>query len=270
MLAFAAESLATYRRLALVWQTACSLVLAAYGALMLGDTAAATRQATEAMDALAPIGDSWGLVHAQAMLGGIAQAEHRLDDAAGALGDAAEQSATARLHRPGGAPPRHARPRPAAGFAGATRPLATFDRAIAAALACGDGGWLPPPGSTSPGSTDRAATMPRRSPCSRRTSGGTARPGAATAPCSTAACLGAEKADPGSLQEVLTEAAAAGNAEVQVYALDALARCAAVQGDRARADELLASADSLAPTVTHLVDEADRFDKWRVHQDTTA
>ena len=269
MLAFAAESLATYRPLELVWQTACSLVLAAYGALMLGDAEGATRQATEAMDALAPIGDSWGLVHAQAMLGGIAQAEHRLDDAAGALAErwtsrngsaspdrrrstsppsAASSSGPRRGTRPsppstGPSPPRW--PAETARLAATTRVnLARLHRARgdhAAAL----------------------ALLEQNQHWYRAAGGGD---GALLNRC----LLGAEKADPGSLQEVLTEAAAAGNAEVQVYALDALARCAAVQGDRARADELLASADSLAPTVTHLVDEADRFDKLRVHQDTTA
>ncbi len=39
----AVTSLETYRRLGLAWETAASLVLAAYGALMLGDTATAAR-----------------------------------------------------------------------------------------------------------------------------------------------------------------------------------------------------------------------------------
>jgi hypothetical protein len=52
---------------------------------MLGDTAAATRSATEAVRLLGPIGDAWGMVHAEAMLGAIANAEHRFGDAAAAL-----------------------------------------------------------------------------------------------------------------------------------------------------------------------------------------
>ena len=72
---------------------------------MLGDTTTATRDATEAVGILTPIGDSWGMVHAEAMLGGIAQAEHRFGDAARALERAADESATmgflgqAALHR---------------------------------------------------------------------------------------------------------------------------------------------------------------------------
>ena len=105
VLSTAATSLATYRSAGLTWHAAASLLLGAYGSLMLGDTGTATRDATEAVDILTPIGDAWGLVHGQAMLGAVAQAEHRFDDAAAALERAAEQSATmgflgqAALHR---------------------------------------------------------------------------------------------------------------------------------------------------------------------------
>ena len=92
VLAQTAESLATYRRLDLSWETAASLLLAAYGSIMLGDTAAAALSAGEALDLLTPIGDSWGIVHGHGMLGAIAQAEHRFDDAASALVRAAAES----------------------------------------------------------------------------------------------------------------------------------------------------------------------------------
>ena len=116
----AAASLATYRPLGLRWCTAASLLLGAYGCLMLGDTGSATRDATEAVGILTPLGDAWGLVHAEAMLGGIAEAEHRFDDAARALRRAAEESATAGVPRPSGTAPGHAGPRaaPNAGSAG--------------------------------------------------------------------------------------------------------------------------------------------------------
>ena len=54
--------------------------------------------------------------------------------------------------------------------------------------------------------------------------------------------------------------AADGHVEVQVVALDALARLAAVAGDRPRAGGLLAEADALAPQVAHALDDADRHD----------
>jgi len=59
---------------------------------MLGDTAQATTTAAEAVELLNPIGDSWGLVHAEAMLGAIAQAKHRFDEAARFLTHAAAAS----------------------------------------------------------------------------------------------------------------------------------------------------------------------------------
>jgi predicted ATPase len=57
-----------------------------------GDTVSATRAATEAVRHLTPIEDSWGLVHAEAMLGAVANAEHRFADADAALTRAAELS----------------------------------------------------------------------------------------------------------------------------------------------------------------------------------
>ena len=50
-----------------------------------------------------------------------------------------------------------------------------------------------------------------------------------------------------------------GHVEVQVFALDALARLAA-STDRTAAANLLSEADALAPQVAHVVDEADRYD----------
>ena len=81
------------------------LLLGGYGSLMLGDIGTASREATEALAILEQIGDAWGLVHAQAMLGAVAQAEHRFADAARTLERAADTSVTlgflgqAALHR---------------------------------------------------------------------------------------------------------------------------------------------------------------------------
>ena len=86
--------------------TAGSLLLAAYGVA----DARRHRRRDPGRDrgrraARSRLGDSWGMVHAEAMLGGIAQAEHRFDDAARALARAADESATlgflgqAALHR---------------------------------------------------------------------------------------------------------------------------------------------------------------------------
>lgn len=48
--------------------------------------------------------------------------------------------------------------------------------------------------------------------------------------------------------------------EVEVLALDALARNCAAVGDISEARDLLKSADELMPPVSHLISDADRID----------
>ena len=60
----ARRSLEAYRCADRAWEAAASLVLAAYAALMVGDTATATREATVAAEIVSPIDDAWALVHA--------------------------------------------------------------------------------------------------------------------------------------------------------------------------------------------------------------
>ena len=62
------------------------------------------------------------------------------------------------------------------------------------------------------------------------------------------------------LQKVLDEARSTENLEVQLFALDALARLAAESGDLDTARALLTESDALAPQVAHAVDESDRYD----------
>ena len=57
---------------------------------------------------------------------------------------------------------------------------------------------------------------------------------------------------------MLEEARAAGNTEVRVYALDALARRAAEQGDTGDALRLAAEADALARTLDWYRDAAEQ------------
>ncbi|HMI24220.1 MAG TPA: BTAD domain-containing putative transcriptional regulator, partial [Streptosporangiaceae bacterium] len=89
-LAFQSADAARHRGLA--WERAAGLLLGAAGSMMLGEIATAAAAADEAVRLLTPIGDSWGLVHAEAMLGGIAQAAHRFDDAGRYLENAAAAS----------------------------------------------------------------------------------------------------------------------------------------------------------------------------------
>jgi tetratricopeptide (TPR) repeat protein len=262
VLACAAASLGTTRALGLTWETAGGLILAAYGSLMLGDTETAARDATEAMRLLTPIRDSWALVHAGALLGGIAQAEHRFDDAVDALARAAQESQ--RLGFPGQAALHLASLARAQQRAGSTEEAAaSLDRAIAAASASGDG---------------RLASTARLNLARLRRAGGddlearrlleeNARwydaAGDGDGALLNRCLLFAEASDDAALERVLDEAGVAGNQEVEVYALDALARIAAERGDRERARELLGTADSLAPAVAHLVDDHDRLDRSR-------
>ncbi|MCW2761566.1 MAG: transcriptional activator domain [Marmoricola sp.] len=258
VLASAAASLATYRPLGLEWRTAASLLLAAFGSLMLGDTSTATRDANEAVGILAPIGDSWGTVHAEAMLGGIAQAEHRFEDAARALARAAEESATmgflgqAALHRA-----TLARVQQRIGDPGA---VDSYEQAISDATSVGDGRLAATARLNlarllrGAGAGPEAVALLEENERWYRSAGG------GDFALLTRCILCAERADAPGLGEVLEEARDTENLEVQVYALDALARVSADSGDLDSARALLAESDDLAPDVAHVVDGSDRLD----------
>lgn len=258
VLSCSAASLAAYGRHDLPWRTAGSLVLSAYGALMVGDTAAATRDATEAIGLLRPIGDSWGMVHAEAIIGGIAQAEHRYDDAARALARAADESATmgflgqAALHRAS-----LARVQQRLGDPGA---VASFEQAIRDALSVGDGRLAATARLNlarhlrGTGQGDEAVALLQENQRWYASAGG------GDFALLTDCVHAAERSDEDALRSVLDEARSVGNQEVQVFALDALARLAAESGDPGNSEGLLAQSDLLAAEIVHVVDESDRID----------
>ncbi|MDD7920200.1 BTAD domain-containing putative transcriptional regulator [Actinomycetospora callitridis] len=64
------------------WEEGASALLAAFAHLALGDTAAARAAGQDAIGIVGPLGDAWGLQHAQGLLGGIARAEQHFDAAA--------------------------------------------------------------------------------------------------------------------------------------------------------------------------------------------
>ena len=258
VLASAAASLSTYRRLDLEWRMAGSLLLGAFGSLMLGETATATRDANEALGILAALGDSWGVVHAQAMLGGIAQAEHRMDDAARALARAADESTAmgflgqAALHRATLARVQQRLDDPGA--------VASFEQAIGDAMSVGDGRLAATARLNlarllrSAGEGPAAASLLEENERWYHSAGG------GDFALLTRCILCAEHNDAAALREILEEARATGNLEVQVFALDALARISAESDDRGAAHALLAESDGLAARVAHVVDDSDRFD----------
>ncbi|WP_432833130.1 BTAD domain-containing putative transcriptional regulator [Dactylosporangium sp. CA-092794] len=256
----ATAALDVYRALELPWETAAGLLLAAYGSIMLGDTAGAARAADEAVRILTPIGDAWGMVHAEAMLGAIAQAEHRfaaaarsLSRAAGAaerlgfLGQAALHLTTlGRVEQRGG---------------DTAAAIATLHRAIAAADTGGDLRITATARAhlarilRATGAHDAARTLLEQNERWYTAAGGD---GALLTRCLLAAGGGPGAAE--RLAAVLDEARAAGDREVEVLATDALARMAAERGDADAGRRLLASADELAAAIRHVLDDADRMD----------
>jgi predicted ATPase/DNA-binding SARP family transcriptional activator len=72
------------------WYVGGGSLLAAYAHLSLGDTRAGRASCQEAIAVLGPMGDAWGLLHAEAALGRVAAAERRSTDAARHHGQAAE------------------------------------------------------------------------------------------------------------------------------------------------------------------------------------
>jgi len=259
-LVHATASLVTYRQQNLAWKAAASLVLTAYAALMLGDTPAAARDGAEAVSILTPMGDSWGLVHAKAMLGGIAQAEHRFEDAIDALSGAAQESTTlgflgqAALHLASLARVQQRAGRPADA-------AASGDRALAAATASGDSRMAATARLNlarllrSIGNGPAAVSLLRENLDWYASAGGG--DGALLSRC----VLAAETHDRDSLEAVLNLARADENQQVAILALDGLARLSAEEGEHDHATELIAEADALHPAVAHLLDDADRPDR---------
>lgn len=259
VLVSAAASLATYRPRALTWQTGASVLLAAFGHLMLGDTGSAARNAEEALAILRGFGDSWGLVHAQALLGGIAQAQGRLDEAARAFEHAADESATlgflgqAALHRASLARVQHRADDP--------RAADSYRRALNEASAGGDGRLSATARLNlarlhrAHGDTVRASALLEANQRWYSSAGG------GDLALLNDTILAAVRDDTAQLEVALQTARADKNLEAQVSALDALARIAAATGDARFARSSLAEADLLAPQVAHLLDAHDRIDK---------
>jgi tetratricopeptide (TPR) repeat protein len=225
---------------------------------MVGDTTTATRDGTEAVDLLTPIGDSWALVHAAAMLGGIAQAEHRFEDAARALQRAADESMAmgflgqAALHRASLARVQQRLANHSA--------AASYERAIDDAAAVGDGRLAATARLNlarllrSDGEHAAAIALLQENERWYRSAGG------GEFALLTRCVLAAERDDSHALQLVLEEARTARNGEVELFALDALARLAADKGSLDDARSLLTAADQLAPSLAHTVDKNDRID----------
>jgi predicted ATPase/DNA-binding SARP family transcriptional activator len=125
-----------YAARGLDWEEGASALLAAFVHVTLGDTTAARTSCDAAIRLVGPVGDSWGLLHAEAALGRIAAAEGRHADAARHHGHAA--TSARHLGFPGAAAQHLAHLGRAQHDAGATDAEATLRRAATEAEEAAD------------------------------------------------------------------------------------------------------------------------------------
>lgn len=247
------------------WEQAAGLLLAASGAMMLGDIAGAARSADAALLLLEPIGDAWGMTHGTAMLGAIAQAAQQFDDAAGYLDRAARMShqlgflgqEAYHLTRLGRVQQQAGHPEPAAETLlraidvatddGDLRMRATASINLARVLRGTERHELVT------GLLEQADEFYRRSG-----KGDGAR--LATVLLISISHPEGERAAQEHLEEILEQARSADDGEVQVLALDALARMAAQLGAGGVADDLLLQADRVSAITPTVLDAIDRVD----------
>jgi predicted ATPase len=260
------ESAHVAERRGLGWERAAGLLLGAAGSMMLGAIVTATAAADEAVRLLAPIGDSWGLVHAEAILGGIAQAAHRFDDAGRYLEHAA--AASERLGFLGQAAYHLTRLGRVQHQAGQLQAASeTLTRAIQAAIKGSD----PRMAATArinlarvmraTGQPDAARALLRQADDWYRSAGG-----GDGALLSRALLAATSDGDDAGLEAVVDQARLAGDHEAEVVMLDALALRLARRGQLGAARQLLGAADDAVAAAVNVVDEVDRLDAHRARE----
>jgi predicted ATPase/DNA-binding SARP family transcriptional activator len=241
------------------WEGGAAWLLTAWASLALGDVVAGRQACVEAVRQLEPTGDAWALSHAEGLLGGLAQAEHRFADAvthlsraadaAGALGFAAASA----LHLTNLGRAQHQQGDIAAAKTTLTRAAddayTAGDLRIVALARVRLARIL-----RAEGDLGEAESQVRTALHWYATAGGgDGERLAAHLSAALAADRGAPEAGAG-LDQVLAAARAAGDTEITLLTLDRLARL--------RSDpELPAEADALLPAVRHLVTDADRIDR---------
>jgi tetratricopeptide (TPR) repeat protein len=235
------------------WEVGAAWLLRAWAEIALGEVDRARKACGEALRLL---DDDWALGHAEAMLGTLAQAEHRYAAAvthltrATAAAERLGFAATGALHRTNLGRALQLAGDPAAA-------VAAFREAITTAQAAGDLRV------TALAHTRLARVLRALGRDDEAREHATAaRRWYATAGGGDGALLAdhlvaALDDDRAGLEQVI----ARHDPETETLSLDALARLAATAGRPAVAAALLAEADRLAPP--HLVTEADRIDKHR-------
>lgn len=247
------------------WDLGGTWILSAHAALLHGDVRAASASCAEADRLLRALGDDWALDHLDALLGYIAQAEERYDDAATHLRQAA--TAAGRLGY-GSTEASHldtlGRVLEQAGQI--DEAIETFERVIEIGrttrqlrlMALGRVHL----GRVLRGHGDRRAALLAVRAADHwfeSTGGGD---GAALAACLHGA-MDAEDGDNSAdarLRQVIQHARGQHTPDIEIMAMDALARHAAKEHHLAEASVLLDAADDLMPSARHLLGSADRLD----------
>jgi predicted ATPase/DNA-binding SARP family transcriptional activator len=266
-----ARSRALYEGLERPWDQAANALFASRAAISAGDLVRAAEAREEVQHWLRIVDDPWLHVRRDAMLGELARVEHRFDDAVRDIGRAAETSG--RL----GFLQTEAYQLSSLGRAQCqagdyTAGAATLELAIEKAEAVGDvrlaalarvhlGRVL-----RALGRAARARAALEAAAAWHRDAGGGEQ--AALGDCLLAA-LDAEDRVAGAEQRLVAILEAArrnDDAPVEVFALDALARIAAQEGDVATARDLCEAADRRMETASHFIAERDRADARSVRQ----
>jgi tetratricopeptide (TPR) repeat protein len=253
------------------WDQAANALFASRAAISAGDEERSVEARDDVDHWLGIVDDPWLHVRRDAMLGELARIQHRFDDAVLYLGRAAETS-----HRLGF---RQTEAYQVSSLGRAQcqagdydTGAATLERAIEKAEATGDlrlaalarvhlGRVL-----RALGERTRARAVLESAAAWHRDAGGGEQ--AALGECLLAA-LDVEDEVPdarGRLLAILEDARRDGDAHVEVFALDALARIAAGAGDVVSAQDLCAAADRRMEVASHFITERDRTDAHSVRQ----
>ncbi|MEA2229653.1 MAG: hypothetical protein QOF04_3283 [Solirubrobacteraceae bacterium] len=266
-----AHSRTLYDGLDRPWDQAANALFASRAAISAGDRVRAAEARDEVQHWLGIVDDPWLHVRGDAMLGELARVEHRFDEAVHHIGRAAETSGRLGfLQTEAYQVTSLGRAQCQAGdyAAGA----ATLELGIAKAEATGDV-RLAALGRVHLGRVLRAlgriadarAALEAAAAWHRDAGGGEQ---AALGDCLLAALDAADRV-PGTEQRLVALLDAArrdGDAPVEVFALDALARIAAGAGDVATARERCDAADRRMASASHFIAECDRTDARPVRQ----
>jgi predicted ATPase/DNA-binding SARP family transcriptional activator len=264
-LALLAECRPQFQAMGRRWEHGASWLLSAWAELALGRIDRGAAACEQALRLLQPLGDQWALSHAEGMLGGLAQAQHRFPDAIAHLERAAAAAhrlgfAAAEAHHLANLGRAHEQNGDLATAA------ATLRTSITTAFETGDArtGAL----STArlsrvlraTGDHQAARDLAEEAHAWYTAAGGGE--GLLLAEYVTAA-LEADEDLPTADQQlsvVLAQARDAQDGEVELLTLDTLAGLHARNGRTSQAQGALDTADVLMATVGHLVTEGDRRD----------